>query len=84
MNINAPTVSAVLRRAGLLPTSSTREGIHVSSNGPEEVMVIADCENAQTASDLYDKAMQTVKSAGYPVRIPTGEIATFYVAGRPN
>lgn len=84
MNINAPTVSAVLRRAGMLPTSSTRKGIHVSSNGPEEVMVIADCENAQQAADLYTRAMETVKSAGYPVRIPVGEASTFYVAGRPN
>ncbi len=56
----------------------------MSSNGPEEVMVIADCENAQTATDLYSKAMATVKAAGYPVRIPTGEVSTFYVAGRPN
>lgn len=68
----------------MLPTSSTREGIHVSSSGPEEVMVIADCQNAQTAADLCARAIETVKSAGYPVRIPSGEVSTFYVAGRPN
>ncbi len=83
MNISAPTVSAILRRGGLLPSSSTREGIHVSSNGPEEVMVIADCESARTASDLYAKALATVKGAGYPVRVPADETSTFYVAARP-
>lgn len=82
MTLNAPTVSAVLRRAGLLPTSSTRDGIHVSSNGPDEVMVIADLPTAQLALDLYDLALKTVKDAGYQVRVPGNETATFYVAAR--
>jgi hypothetical protein len=82
VTLNAPTVSAVLRRAGLLPTSSTREGIHVSSNGPDEVMVIADLPTAQLALDLYDVALKTMKDAGYQVRVPGNETATFYVAAR--
>jgi|NGEPerStandDraft_6_1074524.scaffolds.fasta_scaffold241516_2 hypothetical protein len=82
VTLTAPTVSAVLRRAGLLPTSTTRDGIHVSSNGPDEVMVIADLPTAQLAADLYALALKTVKAAGYPVRTPGNETDTFYVAAR--
>jgi hypothetical protein len=82
VTLSAPTVSACLRRAGLLPTSSTREGIHVSPNGPDEVMVFADVQTAQSAVDLYTLALNTVRAAGYQVRVPGDEQDTFYVAAR--
>jgi hypothetical protein len=82
VTLTAPTVSAVLRRAGLLPASSTREGIHVTSNGPDEVVVMADCESGGLASDLFDQALKTVRAAGYRVRVPADESVTFYVTGR--
>ncbi len=82
VTLSAPTVSACLRRAGLLPASSTREGIHVSPNGPDEVMVFADVQSPPNGSDLFALALKTVKAAGYVVRVPGDEQDTFYVAAR--
>jgi hypothetical protein len=82
VTLSAPTVSACLRRAGLLPASSTREGIHVSPNGPDEVMVFADIPTPQSGSNLFELALKTVKAAGYQVRVPGNEPDTFYVAAR--
>jgi hypothetical protein len=83
VTLSAPTVSAVLRRSGLLPASSTREGIHVTPNGPDEVAVIADCESSLLANDLSAQALKSVRAAGYRVRVPADENLTFYVTGRP-
>ena len=83
MTLSAPTVSAVLRRAGLTPAASTRDGLHVSSNGPDEVLVIADLPTAQLASDLLTLALNTMRAAGYQVRVPTDQGASFYVTARP-
>ena len=83
MTLSAPTVSAVLRRAGLVPASVTREGIHVVANGPDEVAVETDGGGDDSGRDLHDKALNAVKAAGYPVRIPADQPAIFYVTRRP-
>jgi hypothetical protein len=83
VTLSAPTVSACLRRAGLLPTASTRQGIHVSPNGPDEVMVYTDGKTSQSVTDLHARALKTVRAAGYRVRVPGNEPDTFYVAARP-
>jgi hypothetical protein len=77
------TVSAVLRRGGLVPAARTREGIHVAASGPDEAVVETDGETVQIVSDLIDKALSTVRGAGYPVRVSQAEEATFYVTRRP-
>ena len=82
MSLSAPTVSAVLRRAGLTPAASTRDGLHVSSNGPDEVLVIADLPTAQQSAALLETALNTMRNAGYQVRVPSDEGASFYVTAR--
>jgi hypothetical protein len=83
VTLSAPTVAAVLRRAGLVPASITREGIHVTANGPDEVAVETDQGAAGSGEALHDKALNAVRAAGYPVRIPSGETSIFYVTRRP-
>ena len=83
MTLSAPTVAAVLRRAGLVPASITREGIHVVANGPDEVAVETDNGNNEAGAQLHAKALAAVRAGGYPVRIPDASAPIFYVTRRP-
>ena len=83
MTLSAPTVAAVLRRAGLVPASITRDGIHVTANGPDEVAVETDRGADDAGMELHAKALKAVRAAGYPIRVPNGETAIFYVTRRP-
>jgi hypothetical protein len=83
VTLSAPTVAAVLRRAGLAPVASTRPGIHVTANGPDEVAVETDGGAAVETAELHARARKAVRAAGYPVRVPSADSAIFYVTRRP-
>ena len=76
-------MAAVLRRAGLVPASITREGIHVTANGPDEVAVETDLGADESGAELHARARKAVRAAGYPVRVPNAEAPIFYVTRRP-
>lgn len=83
MALSAPTVAAVLRRAGLSPASVTRLGIHVTANGPDEVAVETDLSADDSGAELHARARQAVRAAGYPIRVPNPTMPIFYVTRRP-
>jgi hypothetical protein len=45
--------------------------------------VETDVGAAAANAELHDKARTAVQAAGYPVRVPSGDAAIFYVTRRP-
>ena len=79
---SASAVSAVLRRGGLLPVPSTREGLHVTRSAAGNVMVSASVDSTRRGKELISDAIEILTNQGYRVRTNEHNDAIIYVSGK--